>query len=159
MGDRYVKSHENKKIIYMDAKNLYGHSMSKLLPYDEIEMCHGHPDLYMGKLEEILYTPNDSDIGYFAEVELKYPDEIKQKTKKFPFCPEKKVIPTDKYNEYMNKIKPKTLTKSKKLICDWTDKKKYLLHLRMLKFQVRHGMIVEKIHETISFKQSRCLEK
>ena len=29
----------------------------------------------------------------------------------------------------------------------------------MLKFYVRHGMVVDKIHETISFKQSKCLEK
>ena len=29
----------------------------------------------------------------------------------------------------------------------------------MLKFYVRHGMVVEKIHEIISFKQSRWLEK
>ena len=29
----------------------------------------------------------------------------------------------------------------------------------MLKFHVRHGMIVEKIYEIISFKQSRWLEK
>ena len=28
MGDRYVKSDENKKILYIDANNLYGHSMS-----------------------------------------------------------------------------------------------------------------------------------
>ena len=27
------------------------------------------------------------NIGYFVEVDLKYPDEIKQKTKYFPFCP------------------------------------------------------------------------
>ena len=47
----------------------------------------------------------------------------------------------------------------KKLVCDWTDKKKYLIHYRMLKIYVRHGMIVEKIHEIISFKQSKWLEK
>ena len=35
MGDRYVKSDENKKILYMDATNLYGHSMSQVLPFDE----------------------------------------------------------------------------------------------------------------------------
>ena len=29
MGDRYVKSDENKKILYGDANNLYGHSMSQ----------------------------------------------------------------------------------------------------------------------------------
>ena len=29
MGDRYVKSDENKKILYADANNLYVHSMSQ----------------------------------------------------------------------------------------------------------------------------------
>ena len=52
-------------------------------------------------------------------------------------------------------MKQKDYTKTKKSICDWTDKKKYLIYYRMLKFYVRHGMIVEKIHEIISFKQSR----
>ena len=46
----------------------------------------------------------------------------------------------------------------KNLICDWTDKKKYLIHYRKLKFYVRQCMIVEKIPEIISFKQSRWLE-
>ena len=46
MGDRYVKMNETKKIFYMDSTNLYGHSMSQPLLYDEIEMWHRHPDLY-----------------------------------------------------------------------------------------------------------------
>ena len=37
MGYQYVKSDENKKIIYLDANNLYGHSMSQPLPYDKIK--------------------------------------------------------------------------------------------------------------------------
>ena len=152
MGDRYVKSNKNKKILYKDATNLYGHSMSQMLPYDEIKL---EKDIC---LEEILNTLDDSEIGYFLEVDLKYPDDIKEKTKYFPFCPENKNIDPNKYNDYMNSIKPEKYTKSKKLICDWTDKKKYLIHYRMLKFYVRHGMIVEKIHEIISFKQSKWLD-
>ena len=58
----------------------------------------------------------------------------------------------------LKKIKPDTYTQTKKLIYDWTDRKKYLIHHRMLKFYVRHGMIVDKFHEIISFKQSRWLE-
>ena len=38
MGDRYVKSDENKELIYMDATSFYGHSVSQPLPYDENEM-------------------------------------------------------------------------------------------------------------------------
>ena len=158
MGDRYVKSDENKKILYMYATNLYGHSMSQMLPYDEIEMWRGHPDKCWNWLEEILNTLDDSDIGYFLEVDLKYPDNIKEKSKIFPFCSENKKIDPDKYNDYMKKIKPKNYTNSKKLICDWTDKKKYLIQYRMLTFYVTHGMVVEKIHEIISFKQSKWLE-
>ena len=142
----------------MDATNLYGHSMIQPLPYDEIEMWHGHPDVYMNKLDEVLNTPDDSDIGYFVEVDLKYPDNIKEKTKNFPIAPENKIIHKDEYNTYMKKLKPKNYTKFKKLICDWTDKKNYLVHCRMLKFYVRHGMVVEKIHEIISFKLSKYLK-
>ena len=161
MGDRCVKSDENKKILYMDATNFCGHSMIQFLPYDEIEIWHGDPDKYWNWLDEILNTPDDADIGYFLEVDLKYTDDIKEKTKNFPFCPENKIIHRDKYNdnEYMKKIKPKNYAKSMKVICDWTDKKNYLIHYRMLKFYVRHGMVVDKIHELFSFKQSKWLEK
>ena len=120
MGDRYIQSDENKKILYIDAPNLYAHTMSTLLPYDEIKFEKGIC------LEEILNTLDDSEIGYFLEVDLKYPDNIKEKTKK--------------------------------LICGWSDEKKYLVHYRMLNFYIRHGTIVEKVHSVISFKQSRWLE-
>ena len=105
MGDRYVESNENKKILYMDATNLYGHFMSQPSPYVEIEMWHGHPDLYMNKLEDIPETPDDSDVGYFLGSDLRYPDNTKEKTKKYPFCPENEVIPKDKFNDFMKKIK------------------------------------------------------
>ena len=59
----------------------------------------------------------------------------------------------------MKEIKPDIYTQTKKLICNWSDKKIYLIHHRMLKFYVRHGMIVEKVHSAIPFKQSKWLEK
>ena len=81
MGERYINSDENKKTLYVDANNLYGHSMSQPLPYDEIKFDKSV------ELEDILNTPDDSNIGYFVEVNLKYPDNIKEKTKNFPFAP------------------------------------------------------------------------
>ena len=152
MGDRDVESDENK-ILYKDANNLYGLSMSQPLPYDEIKFDKNV------KLEDIKNTPDDSDIGYFIEVDIKYPDNIKQKTKNFPFAPvNKKLNPAD-FSDYMKEIKPDTYNQTKKLICDWSDKKKYLVHYRMLKLYVRHGMVVDKVHEIISFEQSKWLEK
>ena len=92
MGDRYIQSDENKKILYIDATNLYGHSMSEMLPYDEIKF---EKDIC---LEEILNTPDDSEIGYFLEVDLKYPDNIKEKTKNFAFAPVNKKSNPDDYS-------------------------------------------------------------
>ena len=153
MGDRYIKSDKNKKILYIDANNLYGHSMSQYLPYDEIKFDN------TVKLEEILNTPDDHDIGYFLEVDLEYPYDIRQKTKHFPFAPlNKKIIP-DNFIDYMKEIKPNTYIQNSKLICDWSDKKNYLIHYRMLKFYIRHGMIVDKVHNIISIKQNKWLEK
>ena len=37
MGDRYVKSHENKKILYVDANIWQENAVSQSLPYDEIK--------------------------------------------------------------------------------------------------------------------------
>ena len=154
MGDRYIKSNENKKILYIDANNLYGHSMSEALPYDEIKFETDNVCL-----EDILNTPDDSDIGYFLEVDLIYPGDIKEKTKNFPFAPMNKKINSNNFNDYMNEIKPDTYIQTKKLICDWSDKKNYLVHYRMLKFYMRHRMLVDKIHKILSFKQSKWLEK
>ena len=153
MGDRYIKSSDTKKISYADANNLYGHPMSQTLPYGGIKF-----DKHVN-LEDILNTPDDSDIGYFVEVDLKYPDNIKEKTKNFPFAPANKKINPDNFSDYMKDIEADTCTQTKKLICDWSDKKNYLIHYRMLKFYVRHGMIVDKIQIIISFRQSRWLEK
>ena len=113
-GDRYVQSDENKKILYVDANNLYGWAMSEYLPYDEINIDR------IVKLEEILKTPDDGDIGYFIQIDLKYPDEIKRKTKNFPFAPEKNN--PDNFSDYMKEIKPDTYTQTKNLMCDWSDK-------------------------------------
>ena len=54
------------KRLYFDANNLYGHSMSQPLPFDEIKFDKNV------KLEDIFNTNDDSDIGYFVEVDLSY---------------------------------------------------------------------------------------
>ena len=60
--------------------------MSEPLPYDEIKFDNNV------ELENFLNTPNESDIGYFIEVDLTYPNSIKEKTKNFRFTPVNKKI-------------------------------------------------------------------
>ena len=152
MGDRYIQSDENKRILYKDANNLFGHSMSESLPYDEIEF---NRDV---NLEDILNTPDESDLGYFVEVNLKYLDNVRQKTNNSPFSPMNEKIDPDDFTDYMKENIPDIYRQNKKLILDWSDKKNYLIHNRMLKIYVRHGMIIDKVHDIISIRQSRWLE-
>ena len=70
----------------------------------------------------------------------------------------KKSNPED-FSDYLKEIKPDTYIQTKKLVCDWSDMENYLIHYRLLNFFVRHGMIVDKVHKVISFKQSKSLEK
>ena len=38
LGDRYVKTDDNKSLMYIAAINLYGHSLSQILPNGEIKL-------------------------------------------------------------------------------------------------------------------------
>ena len=67
-----------------------------------------------------------SSIGYFFGFDKHYPGAIKQKTKKFPFCPENKFSHQDKFSDYMKEMKANNYTQNKKSYYDWTDKKNYL---------------------------------
>ena len=87
---------------------------------------------------------------------MSYPDNIKEKTINFPICPEIEVSPQDNISDYMNQMKPDNYTR--RIIPDCTDKKKYRYY-RFFKFYWKQGMIVEKVHEIISFEQSIWAEK
>ena len=123
--------------------------MSEYQSYGEIKFV---------KLEDTLNTQDDSNIGYFVEVDLKYSKNKKEKTKNFPFAPENEKTIPDIFTTYMRERKPITYKQSKNLICDWTDKKKYLNYYRMLIFCIRHAMVVDKVHEKISINQNIWLE-
>ena len=55
-------------------------------------------------------------------------------------------------------MKQKIFISHNKKNCDWSVKKNYLIHFRKLKFSVRHGMVIDKVYEIISIKQSKWLE-
>ena len=59
----------------------------------------------------------------------------------------------------MKKINRKKYISHKKRVCDWTYKQKFLFPFRVLKFRVKHGMVFTKVHDFISHKQSKRLEK
>ena len=177
MGDRFVESNENKQILYIDANILYGWAMSQYLPtgdFKKIQLCcpsvpflentestlRDDLELCDEIEEDILSTPDDNEYGYFLECDLEYPVEIKEKTENFPLCPEDQTkADPNLISDYMNSVKQTNYKPTPKLMCDVTNKQKYMMHHRVFKFHIRMGMKVTKIHCVYRFKLDNWLEK
>ena len=69
----------------------------------------------------------DSDMGYFLEVDVDYPKKLFNLHKDLPFLPERK------------KIK-----KVDKLICSIEDNEKYVVHITALKQVLNYGLKLKK---------------
>lgn len=132
--------------------------------------------------DAILNLSDDSDTGYIFEVDLHYPSEIHDAHNDFPFCAEKQTLSKDAFaiivkrahergRDPQNKAsgeKRQTMktegnrinktNKICKLLLTLNDKGKYVLHYRMLKLALRHGLILKKVHRILKFKQSLWLK-
>uniref|UniRef100_UPI003D0B846D hypothetical protein n=1 Tax=Sulfurimonas sp. TaxID=2022749 RepID=UPI003D0B846D len=149
VGDRHFKATDNEKLLYVDANNLYGWAMMESLPYGGFE--------FIDSFNYILDLPDDGEYGYFFVCDLKYPDEIKFRSKNLPYCPEHKTVKFEELSSYQQQFE-EALKPTEKLILTQYDKKEYIVHYRMLKFYLKQGMILEKIYQVIRFKQSKWLK-
>ena len=137
--------------MYIDANNLYGYAMMQKLPYKDFEF------ITTTTLDVILNTPDDSDHGYYIVCDIDYTNECKERTEQLALMPNKKKI-NDNELEYLrssfiDRQREKSKARSEKLILDQNNKTEYMVHYRMLKFYVKMGVKVTKIHRVIKFKQ------
>ena len=86
------------------------------------------------------YNEN-SDLGYFFEIDIDYLEKLFNLHKDLPFLPEIKKV---------NKVE--------KLICNIEDKEKYVVHIRALKQALNHGLALRKVHRVIQFNQKDQLK-
>ena len=86
------------------------------------------------------YNEN-SNVGYFREMDIEYPKTLWGSHKDLPFLPERK-----------------KLEKVEKLVCSIEDKEKYVIHIRALKQALNHGLILKDVHRVIKFNQEAWLK-
>ena len=82
----------------------------------------------------------ESDEGYFLEVDVQYCEKLHELHNDLPFLRERM------------KIK-----KVKKLVSNLHDKIEYVIHIRNLKQALNHELILEKVHLKIKFNQKAWL--
>ena len=118
--------------------NLYGWAMSQKLPvnvFKWVEKLSQFNERFIKSYNE------NSDIGYFLEVDVEYPKKLFNLQKDLPFLPERR-----------------KLEKVKKLFFDKEDKEKYVIHIWGLKQALNHGLILKRVHRVIQFNQKAWLK-
>lgn len=137
--ESWKQNEDSSYIIYVDCNNLYGYSMMQHLPIRGFQWCEKDFDR-----EEIMNIADDGELGYMFEVDLDYPEGLHDSHNDFPFCAENRFVPNTK--------------KVKKLLLTLFNKRNYVIHYRMLKLALEHGLILKKIHRTLQFQQEAWLK-
>ena len=83
----------------------------------------------------------ESDKGYFLEVDIQYPEKLHDFYKDLPFLPERMKI-----------------EKVEKLVANLHDKTEYVIHIRSLKHALNHELVLKKLHRIVKFKQKSWLK-
>ena len=76
-------------------------------------------------------------ITSLVEADVRYPEELHNLHNDLPFMCEKMKI-----------------SGVEKLVLNLNDKKNYVVHIKALNQALRHGLILEKVHQVIEFYQS-----
>ena len=134
----YDKNKESSYLKYWDVNNLYGWAMSQKLPVNKFEWIE---DTSQFNEDFIKNYNEESDEGYFLEVDVKYPEKLHELHNDLPFLPERMKI-----------------EKVEKLVTNLHDKTEYVIHIRNLKQALNHGLVLKKVHRVIKFNQNAWLK-
>ena len=135
MDSEYNKSKPTKYLQYLDANDLYGWAMSQPLPTGEF--CWVEFDESKDLKTMLDELSKRKDHGYLLEVDVAYPRKLHDYHNALPFmCGKMKINGVEK------------------LVPNLYYKRKYVIHIKALKQAIVHGLVLEKIHRAIEFKQS-----
>ena len=116
----YDKNKESSFLMYVDANNLYGWTMSQQLPVDGFKWVD---DLSIFTEEFIKNYDEEDDTGYLFVEDVEYPKNLRKLHSDLPFLPER--------------MKVGNCTK---LVCNLSDKESYPVHVLALKQALNHGL-------------------
>ena len=135
MGSDFDPDLPTKYLQYLDANNLYGWVMSQPSPTGGFRWV----DVKPAKISKLAKQKSK---GYLLEVDVRYPKELHDSHNDLPFMCER-----IKINGVEN------------LIPNLYDKKRYVIHIRALDQALAHGLVLERIHRVIEFKQSAWMKE
>ncbi|PKB96142.1 hypothetical protein RhiirA5_435370, partial [Rhizophagus irregularis] len=168
MGKAYDPSQPTTWISYVDATNLYGHSMSQFLPIGGYEWLASreyllkNPDKQKQYLEYILTTKPDARRGYFLNINAHFPLKTHEYLKDLPPAVENVTVEKDWLCPYNAKLVEQLdggrFSVTEKLVPHLGPRKNYVIHYQELQYYVKLSMVVDEVSEILSFDQTNWLE-
>jgi hypothetical protein len=157
MDGLYNPNEPSSYILYLYANNLYGWAMSEPLPYDYFVWMSAN------ECEEIAWCTQEVDqqYGYFVECDLHYPEHLHDEHNDYPLTVERIVVEEHMLSDEQRELREQyaiSHTSTAKLVPNFFDKSKQLVHYRNLRFYLEHGILLTKVHRAIRFKQVRWLQ-
>ena len=146
---------EGGEILYLDFTNLYGFSQCQKLPTSEYTWLNEEEISNM----DLSLIDEDGSFGYGLEVDLEYPIELHKAHNDLPLAPENINIFYDDLSPYSKECLKMTCQtnplryKSQKLCGTFKTKEKYFTHIKNLKYYLKLGLKLKKIHRVIKFRQ------
>ena len=104
---------------------------------------------------------SNSSKGYVLEVALEYPKELRELHNDYPIAPDKIEIKREMLSDYQLKIVDHfkiPIGNVKKLVPNFFDKEKYVIHYKNIQLYLRLGLTLKKIHPILEFNQSQWLK-
>ena len=98
-------------------------------------------------------TTKSDDYGFNLKVDLKYPEHLHDVHSDYPLAAERLRITKEMLPAYSYSLTSKHVT-SEKLSPNLYDKTTYAVHYENLRFYVKHGLQIIKVHRILKFKQS-----
>lgn len=155
----------HKYLLYLDANNLYGWSMSQDLPYGEFEWYsserivyfNGQEDNYECFIRDYLDELGDGR-GAYIMCDLEFPWYIHDKLNFYPLAPESGYVPEEWISNYSRMLHElagsKHDSKSRLLLQSLTKRVKYVTYYKNLRFYLRMGMKLTHIYKILEFKEA-----
>ena len=146
-NNKYLKFYDLKQESKHDTYNLYGYAMSKFLPTSRFKWINPK------EFDRNKYSSNSSKVCVL-EVDLEYPKELHND---YPLAPDKIEIKREMLSEYQLKIADLyniPIGNVKKLVPNFCDKEKYVLHYENLQLYLRLRLKLKQIHPILEFNQS-----
>ena len=104
---------------------------------------------------------SNSSKGYALEVALEHPKELRELHNDYPIAPDKIEIKREMLSDYQLKIVDHfkiPIGNVKKLVPNFFDKEKYVIHYKNIQLYLRLGLTLKKIHPILEFNQSQWLK-